>query len=179
MYGAFADYIKELEEEGRVTTAMSYGNALSSLKKFRAQLSFPEVTADWLNQYEKWMLQQGNSLTTLGFYLRSLRTIINEAKESGLILPEQYPFGKRRYTIPRGKNNKKALTLPQIEQLYNYEVGEGKMENMAKDLWFFSYLCNGMNIKDICRLKEKNISNNKLTFTGLKRNAPAGRILNL
>lgn len=164
VYTAFTDYIQSLEEEGRVTTAMSYGNALSSLQKFRKELIFDEVTPDFLHQYDSWMLQQGKSLTTIGFYLRSLRTIINEALEAGLIQRDQYPFGKRKYTIPKGKNTKKALTLTQIEQIYNYQVIYGTTEALAKDLWLFSYLCNGMNIKDICRLKGKNISNGKITF---------------
>ncbi|WP_181308156.1 site-specific integrase [Rufibacter sp. XAAS-G3-1] len=164
VYSSFEDYIKSLQEEGRITTALSYGNALSSLSKFRKPLLFDDVTPEFLHKYEKWMLGNNKSLTTIGFYLRSLRTIINEAKEAGIVKPEQYPFGTRRYTIPKGRNVKKALNLSQIEKIYYHPVEEGTMEEKARDLWFFSYLCNGMNIKDICLLKGKNISNGKISF---------------
>ncbi|WP_114783287.1 tyrosine-type recombinase/integrase [Botryobacter ruber] len=164
VYSAFEAYIKSLEEEGRVTTALSYGNALSSLSKFKKVLLFDEVTPEFLQKYENWMLSKDKSLTTIGFYLRSLRTIVNEAKEAGIISAEQYPFGTRRYTIPKGRNVKKALNLTQIEKIYNYPVKEGTTEEKARDLWFFSYLCNGMNIKDICLLKGKNITKGKVSF---------------
>ena len=35
---------------------------------------------------------------------------------------------------------------------------------MAKDIWLFSYLVNGLNIKDIARLRYKNIEGDKLIF---------------
>ena len=54
---------------------------------------------------------------TQGIYLRNLRAIFNEAIADGIISKEKcYPFGRRKYQIPTGRNIKKALKLEQIEK---------------------------------------------------------------
>ncbi len=165
-------YIAKLKEEARTGTAASYSNALNSFKRYlaskgRKKLNFWDITPDWLNQYEKWIVESDNSLTTVGIYLRSLRTIVNIAIENGNLDKESYPFGKRKYQIPSGKNIKKALKLSDIKKIIQYEpVNES--ENKARDLWVFSYLCNGANVKDIVRLQYKNIDNRNITFTRAK-----------
>jgi integrase/recombinase XerD len=169
---SMGEYIVGLNDQLRTGTAASYSNALNSFKKYlaskgRKKLNFWDITADWLNQYEKWMVVQGNSLTSVGIYLRSLRTIVNIAIENGNLDKESYPFGKRKYQIPSGQNVKKALKISDIKKIVQYKpVTES--EQRARDFWVFSYLCNGANVKDIVRLKYQNIDNRNITFTRAK-----------
>ena len=107
-----------------------------------------DVTPDFLYKYERWMLDNGNSITTVGIYLRSLRTLFNNAIADGLLTKECYPFGKKRYEIPTGNNIKKALSL--------------------KDYWIFMYLCNGINVKDMSLLKYENIKGDIIEFIRAK-----------
>lgn len=109
------------------------------------------------------------SKTTVGIYARALRAIFNEAIDRGLISKENYPFGKKKYQIPTGRNIKKALSINDISKFYYYESeisneGEGK----AKDFWLFSYFGNGMNMKDIALLKYKNIQGDYIVFERAK-----------
>jgi integrase len=168
VFSAFETYIEYLSKEDRVSTAESYTCALNSLKKrqkskHRKKLNFWDVTPDWLKDYEKWMLEEGRSRTTIGIYLRSLRTILNNAISEGNLDRESYPFGKRKYQIPASSNKKKAFTLAEIRKIVEYEPAN-IYESKARDLWLFSYLCNGVNVKDIVRLKYKNIIDNKIHF---------------
>lgn len=168
VFSAFNDYISDLSKEGRVNTADSYNCALNSLKKRqetknRKKLNFWDVTPEWLLEYEQWMIKDGKSRTTIGIYLRSLRTILNIAIQEGNLDSESYPFGKRKYQIPAGSNKKKALKLSEIKKIFEYKP-ENKYEDKSRDLWIFSYLCNGVNVKDISRLKYKNIIDNKIHF---------------
>jgi integrase len=110
------------------------------------------------------MLANGKSLTTIGIYLRSLRTLFNEQIQSGNLKIEQYPFGKRKYQIPAGQNIKKALTLDDVAKIYDYEVIPGTIEARSKDYWLFSYFCNGINMKDIALLKYQDIDDEKIIF---------------
>ncbi len=114
------------------------------------------------------MLQDGNSLTTVGIYIRPLRALFNQAIRDGIIAPESYPFGKGRYQIPAGRNVKKALSLNDIEKIFKHPVQEGSTEQWARDLWVFSYLCNGINVKDIARLRYHNIGNEVIEFVRAK-----------
>jgi integrase/recombinase XerD len=95
------------------------------------------------------MLNEGNSLTTVGMHLRSLRAVINKAITDGELGKNLYPFGRRKYSPPKGAGNKRWPDDDKLRQLYNYD-GEF---TRAKDFWLFSYFANGINIKDICLLK--------------------------
>lgn len=158
-------------KEGRIKTKTIYSNTYESLKKYagRKELSFYDVTVDFLNEFEKWHLEElENSSTTLSMYVRNIRTLYNEAIGEGVIMKDAYPFGKRRYEVPTGKNIKKALTLSEIQKIYCHSVIENSSEDRWKAMWVFSYLCNGANVKDICLLKYKNISDERITFIRAK-----------
>src|SRR5205823_2357308 len=79
-----------------------------------------------------------------------------------------YPFGKRRYIIPAGSNKKKALTQNEVAVIYRYNSEPYSPEDKAKDFWIFSYLCNGINFKDIALLKVKCIDGDMLRFVRSK-----------
>jgi len=162
VFDAYEEYIINLRKEGRIGTASSYSCSLGSLKKFTRELKFEDIDSEFLRKYEKWMIENGNSLTTVVIYLHALRTLVNEAKQLKIITEEQYPFGKRKYQIPSGRNVKKALSLEDVEKIYNHKPPRGSFEEKAKDIWLFSYLMSGLNIKDIARLKYKNIEGDKL-----------------
>ena len=114
------------------------------------------------------MQKEEKALTTVGIYLRPLRCIFNLAIQEGDIPAEIYPFGKRKYRIPAGRNVKKALSMKDLKALYTFKVPKGSYQEKARDFWFFSYQCNGMNIRDIAELKYKNIQKDILSFTRSK-----------
>jgi integrase len=161
---AFDVYIKDLKTNGQVGTASSYQTSCNSLHKFKPRLQFDDITKEFLQKFENWLLSQDYSITTVGVYLRPLRAVINLAKDNGIVKPEHYPFGKRKYVIPTGKNVKKSLSKDQIKQIFNYQADVDTNIDRAKDFWIFSYLCNGINMMDIAKLKWKNVDSSTITF---------------
>ncbi len=163
---AFDKYINELKDEKRIGTAVSYECAKRSIECFNKDLKFADVNPAFLKKYETWMLTNDKSRTTVGIYLRSLRTIFNRAS----IDKSLYPFGEgqHKYSIPTSRNIKKALTLSEIGSIFNYNAPDGSMKQMAKDYFVFIYLCNGINIKDLCQLKRKDIQDEFLIFERAK-----------
>ena len=154
---AYSIYSKNLMATENIGTAYSYDCAQKSLHKFSPDAKFGDVTPDFLKKYEKWMLSQGRSITTVGIYLRTLRRLFNVGINDGIILKELYPFGKNKYEIPTGNNIKKSLTLNEIALIYYYKAEPRSIKQMAKDFWLFIYLCNGINVKDLCLLQYANI----------------------
>jgi integrase/recombinase XerD len=145
---------------------MLYDLTLKSLTKFDKKVSFNKINVLFLNRYKNWMLEQDKSITTVGMYLRNLRAIFNLALNEKTI--KEYPFREKpsqkdKFKIPTGKNIKKALTIEEIQKIFDYKP-ENKNEYLAKSYWVFSYLCNGINMKDIANLKFKKIHGNRLTF---------------
>lgn len=94
-------------------------------------------------------------------YMTRLRTIINEARKMGIVKPSADAFDGG-YKLHRGTSRKLALTLEQIKQIARYE-GTPTRE-MYRDYWLFIYLCNGINITDLARLKYSNIQNGEIVF---------------
>lgn len=159
---AFEKYIKELKEEKRIGTAENQVCSINSIEKFKKNLTFAEVTPSFLKKYERWMLENGKSITTVGMYLRNLRTIFNQQNIDSTL----YPFGKKnnKYSIPTSRNIKKALVLSEISNIFQHEITFMSTKDMARDYWIFLYLCNGMNVKDFCNLKWSNIDEDLLTY---------------
>jgi integrase len=56
-----------------------------------------------------------------------------------------------------------VLNLHQIKALVTYTDGSEATEHY-RDLWFFSYLCNGINFADLLTLKYSNIHNDEIYF---------------
>lgn len=165
IYNWYYDKIKELKKNNQVGTAMSYKYSMKSLQDFSGEnenLTFDKITAEFLKKYEKWAYSKEKSPTTVGIYLRPLRHLFNLASR----YVKEYPFDN--YKIPSPRNIKKALTLEQIKSIYEYGAMEGSPEAFYKDIWMFSYFANGINIKDICRLKYSNIKGNTIEFRRAK-----------
>jgi integrase/recombinase XerD len=161
--------INKLKKEDRIGSASSYECARKSIAKFAGadNLVFQKITPAWLLAYEKHMLQKGCGRTTVGIYLRTLRAIFNTAVAEGKIEKDIYPFGKRKYQIPAGRNIKKALDPADLKKLFS-AVPVSNEQTRARDFWFFSYSCNGMNIKDIALLRYPDISEDKFQFQRAK-----------
>lgn len=171
---AFEVHIKALNESDRIGTAICFKNAKVSLEKFRKHVLLPDITVDFLNQYEKWMRKAGASWTTIGMYLRCVRILINKAIHAGELPATFYAFGSGKYEIKSEEGEKKSLTLAEVKKIYDYQP-EDKSTAMVKDFFIFSYLCNGMNVQDICTLKFNSIQGDILKFTRAKTSATTTR----
>ena len=166
VFSYFENYISTLKEEKRFGTADSYFASHKSLSRHyrKKKLLFEDITPKFLNRYEEEMLKAGKSITTIGIYLRNLRKLFNDYIEDVNAPRSIYPFGRNKYVIPKGRNIKKALKIEDIEKIYYYEVEENSETHFAKDMFLFSYLCNGMNMADVFRLKFKDIKGERIYF---------------
>ena len=166
VFSLYTNYIDKLNSEDRLKTALSYQFSMISLKKYcnSDKLTFAQITPDFLRSYENWMKKNGKSVTTVGFYLRCLRSMFNEAIHEGSIKMDIYPFGNRKYIIPTPRNIKKALTIVETKLIYHYTPPAGGNEERFWSYWIFSFLCNGVNIKDMAKMKYKNIQKDTIVI---------------
>lgn len=175
----FLKKMEELQTNGQANTYLSYKGTLHKIEQFAGkQISFQEITINWLNRCEHFWLSTGSSYSSMSFYFRNLKCIINMARKDGIIKESQYPFGKGKYEVPSGSGRKLALTLEQIKRLVTYTDGT-KLTEMYRDLWFFSYLCNGINYRDMLFLQYSNIINGEICFIRAKtaRNTKHSKII--
>lgn len=162
------NHINHLEKIGNIGNAMNFRTALKSLQYYhtkinkRNELNFIDITPKWLEEYHHFMTStSGKSETTVSIYLRALRRLFNLAIDEKIIKPENYPFhtqtNKKGYKIPQGNKVKKALTKEDLRKLSEAQPMTPEQEK-AKDFWFLSFYTQGMNINDILKLKNENIT---------------------
>jgi len=203
VFAAFNRKVAYMKQQGRIGNAQNYDLAANSLRKFllalteserrefglpsskskakagepeQPSLRFKHLTQGFFTLYEQWMTSHlGNSLTTVGIYCRHTRAVFNDAIEAGVIDRSYYPFGKNRYVIPAGSNTKKALSKEDVKKLMAYDCIPNSMEQRGRDLWVFSYLSNGMNINDICRLRWSDIDKENGTLTFIRQKTARSR----
>lgn len=164
--------IEQLNKYKQISNSSIFELAAKSFKEFSEtknskkfeKLTLFDISASWLRDYELFMVEdKGRSLTTVSIYTRSLRKIFNAAIKHEDIPKEYYPFGEDKYQVAAVKKVKKALTRQQIKDFYD-TVPKIAEQQKAKDYWFFSFNCNGMNINDIARLKFKDLEETRFSF---------------
>jgi len=163
---AFDNKIDSLKKAGKIGTSVWYSCAKNSIEKYTGRdIKFSEVTAEWLKKYEAHLLMEGKEYTTISINMRALRAIINDGMRDGIISQAQYPFvvkNNGKYQIPEGTGRKIALNISQLMEVFNYPISP---ENEKwRDLWVFSFYCNGANISDILRFKYENIVGNYIEW---------------
>ena len=163
---AFYNKIDDLTKTKQIGTASTYQCAINSIVKFTSKdLKFSDISMDWLKKYEAYLTNErteindkgesktikAKSITTVKFYMGCIRAIMSEGKADKIIIEGQYPFGRGKYEIKSGDGRKMALTLAQIKAVLDHELTTD-IEKRSRDLWYFSYLCNGININDLFQL---------------------------
>lgn len=160
----YENKIESLLKRGQYGTATIYRSAVNLIEKHYPELTISMVNKDLLMDMEH---QMAISPSTKGIYLRTLRTIYNDAMEKKLIKPELYPFGAKKYRIPTSTAHKRALTDEEKNKLINYKP-ELKEWADALKVWKFSYFANGMNIADMAHLRPEDIQGDVLVYTRKK-----------
>jgi integrase/recombinase XerD len=172
VYGYYDQMIANYKQRDSLGTASNYSCSKQSLKKFKPKLVFYEITVDFLERYESWLLKNEKSVSTVGIYLRPLRSVINHAMANEVLSKDfNYPFGsksKRKYAIPTSKNTKKALETSELKLLFQFVPVAGSWNDKALDFWKFSYLANGMNMKDVANLRYRDIDGDYIQFVRAK-----------
>lgn len=158
--------IEKLIAEERINYAKTFQNTLKSLEKYYGKdVTFSKLTPAFLRKYQEKMEKDGIKKSTIGFYMRNIRTLVNNNGKPYL-QGEEYPFGRGKYVIPTGGGRNINLSLEQIHLLQNYPCSGS--EEFYRDLWIFSFYGNGLNIADVCRLRYSDILNDEFRFVRVK-----------
>ena len=141
-------------KERRYSYANSYKTTISKIKEFIGKdcLKFYDIDVKWLKNFEKFTINSNISKSSLGFYLKNIRTAFNEAIGKKIIPKEIYPFGSKRYIISGTTKKKNFLSLEELKKL-KYCEPKDYFKQRAKDFFLFSFYSNGMTIKDIVFLQ--------------------------
>jgi len=121
-----------------------------------ADIKFSDITIKWLDDCEQFWRDAEISDATMGIYMRTFRSLINNRGGDPYLSGARYPFGIGKYEIPEGGRREIALSIEDIRKIEQY-VPINQWEAIAQDVFMFLFYGNGMNFGDMCRLQYSNI----------------------
>ena len=161
--------IHDLELENRLGTAQSYKDTRNRLIEFigKRSIYFPDLDKKFIINFERFLKENGNNINTIGIYLRTFRAVINSAINDNYATHDDYPF--KNFKIKTTTTVKRALTKESMLKLMNLKLKADTSEFHSINFFIFSYLCRGMNFKDMTNLQwDKNIENDTLCYIRAK-----------
>lgn len=165
----FIRHIDFLLREKRLKYASTYKELRNSLIEFNKNLDiyFSDIDVNWLKNYEAHLRTNNLAENSIGVRFRTLRAIYNAAIEQEIVKLEHYPFRQYKVSKLHEETVKRSITKIDIERIINYQA-KGEYTRLSIDLFYFSYLCAGINFKDIAYLTKENIIDNRLIYTRKK-----------
>lgn len=159
---------------GHVNSFYRCRSALHAIERFGGRrIMFTEITPQWLSRCERFWYDEGKGTTTVNIYMKTLRSVMKAALDAGILRDADFPFGGG-YRIPPSRNRRMALDKKVISLIADWK-GDAETEYW-RDLWLFSYLCNGINFCDMLFLRRKDIIDGEVTFVRSKTSETAGSL---
>jgi len=158
---------QEQYDSGHINSFYRYRSTLRAIERFSGDnIHYQDITPNWLQKCEEYWLSEDKSTTTINIYMKALKKVMNKALDEGIISKEKYPFSRSGYKIPPSQSRRLALSKEEISKIASYS-GKRSLERY-RDLWMFSYLCNGINFRDMLYLQYRNVRGGEIVFTRSK-----------
>ena len=161
VYQIMDEMMVEMKAENRFGSASMMYNAKNSFKMYKAKFYLEDIDEKFIKDYRTFMFAKGLSISTVGIYVRTLRSIYTACVKEGLIQVKTNPF--ENVSVAYTVASKSVLYPEQLKALWEYQPVTPN-ETKAKDFFFFCYLCNGMNFKDVAELRVKHFKNDMIVF---------------
>ena len=169
-FDSFYEFATEILEKKRLKDGLPYSvdskrryrDEILRMKQFRESLSFNQITVQFLEEYECWLItgykkKDGSSLEKNSRWkaLAFIRMVYNEALRAEVILPDHNPF--RNFKVGSFETNTdkiKYLELQHLDLIEKYLTNTPGLAEMTMNVgWRFLFMCvSGMRISDAMQL---------------------------
>ena len=171
--GSFIEYGKTFAKQKRrvnVRTGKRYDAVLSKVEEYTGgKLQFKDVTVTWLKEFSAWLAdEKDNSPNTIHSNLKCIRAILYEAIRESQFPQEKNPFFK--FKLKQPKVSRVKLSGEEIKALANVETNDNPVQQIALDMFLFSFFTYGMRYSDVSQLKWKNIEGDFIRYEMRKTN---------
>jgi site-specific recombinase XerD len=166
----FIDHVvKNLLKNNRRKTASICITAKNSLKYFlhEQDVLLDHVDNDLMRKYEIHLKTTGVMKNTISCYMRSLRSIYNQAVKQGLTT-QKNPFANIFTRVD--KTVKRAVNEETIIKLKNLDLSAHAELRLARDLFMFSFYTRGMSFVDMANLQKSNMKSGYIIYARSKTN---------
>lgn len=141
--------VERARQEQRFKIAQNYLTAARSWTMFLGndEWTFSDMTAEKLEEYQRWLVGRGLCMNTISAYMRALRAMYRRGIDEG-----DNPFAK--VFTGRAKTTKRSITQAEMLQLKTLPLQPESSLAFARDIFLFSFYAMGMPFVDIAYLKK-------------------------
>lgn len=166
------EYIGSLSQvaknEGKDSRVRTYNSTRRSLSKFlhKGDIRFRNIGREFITEYSDWLGDEGVADSTQSFYLRSLRSILNQAKCDGLFSGDDNLFsGLNTRVVFKGVSTPPmALSREAMWKIAAMDLSDDKELEVVRDMFMFAFYCRGMELTDVINLTNDNLRDGILTY---------------
>lgn len=148
--GAFVKHFMAfMESKTNPGTKGVYKHTLNRIHAFDSKVdekSFEDIDLKWLNEFEAFCAKTA-SKNARNIHLRNIRAVFNNAID--FEITTAYPF--RRFKIRPEATKKRAMSVEELQKLFNYPVEE--YAEIYRDLFKLIFMLIGINTADLHSLK--------------------------
>lgn len=159
---SFFEYAeKSLAKRLKTRKSIKYGKmmqtTLNKLQQFLKgrNLSFSDLNLTLLNDFEIYLIEKNNKVSTINTNFKKIRAITNEAVRENILEQDKNPFLK--YKFKKETTNKAKLSLEEVQKIKELDLEVKSSVWHTRNYFMFSYYCAGIRAADFIKLKWKNI----------------------
>lgn len=149
-------YQYEADNSGmKLSTRKNHLSTLTILQTFKKEISFSDLTYDFISSFEHFMHAKGYHVNTIAKHMKHLKRYINIAINKDYMQMQQYPF--RKYRIKTIECSHTHLAPHELELLEQLNAG-GRCLKYRQTLDAFLFCCYaGLRYSDFVNLKSENV----------------------
>lgn len=160
--------IEQLTASRGKSTLDNYRTALGSFLRFAGQgITVERISQQIVEEWQKWLEEQGVRLNTISCYMRSLRSMVSHAGTNSS-LDEAFN------TVFTGstKTDKRSLSSADLRKLCSVQLPADSPLRFTRDIFLFSIYALGMPFVDLAFLRKKQISGGYIEYQRHKTRQP-------
>lgn len=166
----FDERIERLINSGKIGNSRVYKDTKRVISKYRngKDLQFSDIDYRFLKKLEEYQFANGNSGNTISVYMRTLRSLYNQAIKEGYCKDSDYPFKNYNISELEVDTLKRAISIDDMRKIIDHEIEPCSILFNEKNYFLFSFYNMGMNFIDIALLKWENITNGRIEYARSK-----------
>ena len=157
-------YRKEVKDSLlKESTKLNHLSTLALLKCYRKDISFNELTFDFVSAFETFLQSKRYHINTIGKHMKHLKRYVNLAINKDLLEVQKYAF--RKYKIKSVESNHTHLSPDELTHIEKLQLGtrHARLQQTIDGFLFCCYA--GLRYSDYVKLNSDNIMEiNKQTW---------------
>ena len=168
-YSFIDSFLNDSKVNKKENTIRAYNATIKGIKDFGKlngkDISFEDINLNWYSSFIKFLQAKGHCQSTVGKYVKNLKSILNAATELGH--NTNLIFRSKSFMKPNELSHKIFLTKEEIEKIAALDLSNDRLKDITRDYFLISTMT-GLRFSDFVRIKKEYIINDRIQMITLK-----------